>query len=209
MVDEARRAAIRKIGTVGALVLGGAGGKVYWWDRRDDRIDPDGLEQTIEDRAAERERGGGGWDASITDLSRARATLEPRGTTPEGGERYDAILAASLEGEGTVCDHAGEPDALASILERDANDAFTALYNATHQYAAADQEPSEDGIETYEIRFTDRNGAATARFTSRQATSIGGGALLFDPYQASDATGEAYQRFVKQYYEVFDVECDA
>lgn len=209
MVDKEKRDAVKKIGTVGALLLGGAGGKVYWWDRRDDHINPDNLEQSIEERAAEQAGGGGGgWDAAVTDLSRAEATLEPRDTTQGGGKRYDAVLEIPLEDDAVVCDHTGEPVALASTLERDANDAFAAVYNATHAYAAADQEPFEDGIEAYELRFTGERGAAMARFTSDQAADIGGGALLSDPYQPDDSTDAAYQAFVETYYDVFNVECD-
>lgn len=209
MVDQEKRDAVKKIGTVGALLLGGAGGKVYWWDRRDDHINPDKLERSIEDRAAERARGGGGWDASSTDLTRAEATVEPRGTTRKGGDRYDAILEVPLREDAAVCGRAGEPAVLASSLEQDANDAFAAVYNAAHEYAVTDQEPFEDGIEAYELRFTGEGGTGTVRFTSQQAVDIGGDALLFDPYQPEGTTDEAYQAFVETYYDVFDVECDA
>lgn len=212
MVDKSRRSFIRKIGTLGGLAIAAGGGKVYWWDRRDDRIDPDGLEKAIEKRAAKREDGDtNGWEASIADLSQAEARLEHVGTTADGGDRYDAVLEAPLEdGNDTVCAHNGEPAALASTLETDAIDAFTALYNTGHQYAQTHQQGFEDAIEAYELRFTGEDGAATARFTDEEAVDIGGGALPFaDPYGPEGKTSDGYQRFVEQYYQAFDVECDA
>lgn len=210
MVDESRRSAVKKVGTLGLLAVTGVGGKVYWWDRRDDTLDPDALEAAVEDRAVERASGGDGWDASLVDLSRAEATLEQRGTTSEGGERYDAVLEAPLDGEGAVCGHTDHPAALASSLEQDANDAFIALYNPTRRYAASRQEPFEDRIETYEIRFAARDGTAVAQFTGQQAVEVGGDGLPFtDAYGAEDTLSDAYQAFTEQYHEAFDVECDA
>lgn len=207
MVDAERRAALKRMGIWGGVLLGGSSATYHgweWWSDRDNRIDPG----ETEGRVVRKLQKGVNWGDHVQS-EEIRAALEPAGKTPEGGIVYDATVTAPFGTDPDIdafWDYTDNDDALADILFQDASLLFRGLYAVYGKHRTEARRPEEDQVQSFTVSITDETGEAGFTFDAATAEQIARGGTLGGPEKYEPGwRAEEKQRFRRAYREHFTV----
>lgn len=178
MVDERRRGLIKTVATLGALGAVGVGGKEYWWDRRDDHIQPTAFRERVENHIQDAYQD----STSLLDTDTIRASIR-RETYRDTGDAYRVSIIADIDRAARLCgsEHAAKED-----LQRDMERLFEATYDATGAYGAPAQHPFEDHVSRYVFSLFGREGVARLEMDARDAYQIADGGTTYNPGSAAE-----------------------